>query len=534
MPMPTLSADTVSNSRSTDAWNTTGWRECAVPQSGGAEDRLLLKGGIVLSMDPEIGDLWDADILIEGKKIVAVGHDLDVGAEVRIVPCGGLVVMPGFVNTHHHQYYTAQRSILADGNLFGSWPQETYFSVHDICTTGRLTNEKGEVVWDLGRSPYDPEDCYIAELLASVNQLDQGVTTGIDTSQSCHTPEHTDALIEGIKASGRRTLYAYSYGRSDQPGYEFPGTISDPHTGLARLKKKYFSSDDQLMTLGLNSDHFMFTGFNAADVEYARSLGAPLIQHGAPTPEALAMDLVGPDCVYIHAIDPRLSAQLSAELWKKMAATRCHVSIAPIIEMQMGHGIPPLQQALDNGILPSLSSDTETNMTADMFSLMRSAFSLQRMMIHERARAGEQDLPPFLTCNQVLQMATLAGAAAAQLDHKIGTLAPGKEADMIMLDARAANSAGFNNVPGAVVTLMDATNIVNVLVAGEAKKWNGKLVGVDMSSLASQIERSQERIFARIRSKPLPVDGLHSKPGFTPPRFGSCCIGHQYDVRTSR
>lgn len=476
-----------------------------------------------MTMDPALGDFWNADVLIEGKKILAVGPNLDATAQV--VECGGMVILPGFINTHHHQFYTAQRSILSDGKLFASWPQESYFSIHDICTTGRMMNTSGEVIWDLGRSPYDPEDCYIAELLASVNQLDQGVTTGIDTSQCSHTPAHTNALIEGIKASGRRTLYAYSYGRHDQPGYEFPGTQLDPSKGLGRLKSQYFSSDDQLMTLALNADHFYYTGLNTADISYARSLNAPLVLHGAPTPDIIASGMLGPDFEYIHATN------VPAEVWKIMADTGCHVSIAPIVEMQMGHGIPPLQAALDHGILPSLSSDVETNMTADMFNLMRSAFSLQRMFINTRSDQGESDLPPLLTCHQVLQMATIAGAACAHVDHKVGSITPGKEADLIMLDARAANTAGFNNVPGAVVTLMDVSNVVNVLVAGVIKKWNRQLVGVDLRSLARQIEHSQERIFARIRAKPLPVDGLHSKPGFTPPRFGSCCISHEYRAR---
>lgn len=486
-----------------------------------------------MSMDPAVGDFWEGDVLIEGKTILAVGPDLDADANAEVVQCGGLVIMPGFVNTHHHQYYTAQRSILSDGTLFGSWPQESYFSIHDICTTGRMADADGKVIWDLGRSPYDPEDCYIAELLASLNQLDQGITTGIDTSQSSHTPDHTDALIEGIRASGRRTLFAYSYGRDDQPGYEFPGRAGVSDSGLARLKREYFTSDDQLMTLGLNVDHFLFRGFAAEDVSYARSLDAALIQHGGPSEAAIASGLLGPDCIFIHATSPTEMAALPDAVWRIIADAGCHVSLAPIIEMQMGHGhgIPPFQQSLDHGILPSLSSDAETNSTADMFSLMRSAFSLQRMLIHSRERQGERNLPPLLTCDQVLKMATVAGAACAQLGHKVGSLTPGKEADLIMLDARAANTAGFNNVPGAVVTLMDAGNIVNVLVAGAAKKWNGALVDVDMRSLAHQIEQSQERIFARIRSKPLPVDGLHSKPGFTPPRFGSCCIGHQYILR---
>src|SRR5437016_4157889 len=164
--------------------------------------RILLKNGIVLSLDPAVGDFERADVLIEGKKIVAVGPDLEAAAEV--VDCHGMIVMPGFIDTHHHQYETIARQIIADGPLFGSWPQESYFSVViDLWTTGQipgLFDGGGQTpgsIFDLGRSPYEPEDCYIAELVASLSQMSAGVTTGVDTSQSSHTPEHTDAMIAG-------------------------------------------------------------------------------------------------------------------------------------------------------------------------------------------------------------------------------------------------------------------------------------------------------------------------------------------------
>jgi 5-methylthioadenosine/S-adenosylhomocysteine deaminase len=494
-------------------------RDC--PRSGGPEDRLLLKGGIVFSLDPDVGSFEKADVLVQGKKILAVG--LNLGGDGQVIDCSGMIIMPGFINTHHHQFYSAQRANLADGNIRGAWPQEAYFSVHDIWTTGRLRNAAGQVIWDLGRSPYDPDDCYIAELLASVNQINQGVTTGVDTSQCSHTPEHTDAMIEGLAASGRRTVYTYSYGRNDQPGYEFPGTSGDFTKGLGRIKSKYFSSEDQLLTLAMSNDHFLHTGFASADIEFARSLNVPVVQHGGPTPAALASDILGPDMEYIHC------THMSSDIWRRLADAGCHVSIAPIIEMQMGHGIPPLQEALDHGILPSLSSDVETNMTADMFTLMRSAMSIQRMLVHHRARDGETNLPPLLTCNQVLQMATVAGAVCAHVDGKVGTLTPGKEADIIMLEARSLNVAGFNNVPGAIVTLMDASNVRNVMIAGNIKKWGGSIVGINVNTLADKIEQSREKILSRINSKPIPIDGLNSAPGYSPSRFGSCCISHRYD-----
>lgn len=496
----------------------------AQPQSGKATDRILLKNGIVLSMDPGVGDFMDADVLIEGKHIKAVGQNIDA-ADAQVVDCTGLILMPGFVNTHHHQFYAAQRSIISDSSVWAPWPQEDYMAVQEIMTFGRILDRNYQPVWDLGRSPYDPEDCYVSELITSYNQINQGVTTGIDTSQCQHSPDYTEAMIAGLKESGRRTLFAFSYGRGDHPDYEFPGTAENPARGLARLRKEHFASDDQLLTLGLNTDHFLFFGFNPGDVAFARSLGVPLIQHGGPTEAAIEAGLLGPDMEFIHVTNQ------SPEAWKQIADKGCHVSLSVPIEMQMGHGTPPIQEALDHGILPSLSSDVETNMAADMFTQMRGAFTLQRMQIHARTMQGEQNLPPLLTCSQVLEMATRAGAACAHVDNKAGSLTPGKEADIIMLDTRMLNTAGFHNVPGLVVTLMDTTNVRNVMIAGKVRKWNGEMVGIDIPGLVQRVEQSRERILARMKEKPIPVDGLNTAPGFTPKPFGSCCVSQGYQVR---
>src|SRR5215471_8604847 len=158
----------------------------------GRRRRILLRGGVVLSLDPKVGDFDKADVLIDGKKIV---------------DCSGTIVMPGFITTHHHMYETLQRSIIPDGLLAGAWPQESYGSVvQNIWTAGRITDgaNPNTVVWDLGRAPYDPEDCYISQLVACLSEISEGITTGTDTSQSSHTPEHTDAMIKGLMDSGRR------------------------------------------------------------------------------------------------------------------------------------------------------------------------------------------------------------------------------------------------------------------------------------------------------------------------------------------
>jgi 5-methylthioadenosine/S-adenosylhomocysteine deaminase len=96
----------------------------------------------------------------------------------------------------------------------------------------------------------------------------------------------------------------------------------------------------------------------------------------------------------------------------------------------------------------------------------------------------------------VLRFATINGAKHLRLDGKTGSLTPGKEADIIMLDATALNVAPLNNVPGAVVSLMDRANVETVIIAGKVRKWKGKLLGVDLNHLRRQLEASRDYIFA--------------------------------------
>ncbi len=432
--------------------------------------RILLKGGVVMSLDPAVGDFEKADVLIEGKKISAIAPDLSSAAQGAVtVDASGMIVMPGFVDTHHHQYETLLRSILADGNL-GAYndPPKNYVSV----------------IQGIFTPVYKPEDAYISELVASVSQLNAGVTTTIDLSQVSHTPAHSDACVQGLKESGRRAVYSYSAGIK---GTAFPEDIR-------RIQKQFFSSADQLVTLALN------TGTNADHWKLAREIGVPITSHivGDRFGDLERMGkqgLMGPDNEYVHCTN------LNEDTWKMIRDTGGKVSIAPAIEMQMRHGMPPFQKALDHGIRPSLSVDVECNMTADMFSIMRTAFTLQRALANERAVQGEKDVPKLVTSRDVIEMATIHGARVAHLDSKIGTLTPGKEADIILLATDRINVFPMNNAPGTVVTMMDTSNVEHVFVAGQVRKWRGRMVGVDVAKLQRQIEQARDGVLARANYK---------------------------------
>jgi len=224
-----------------------------------------------------------------------------------------------------------------------------------------------------------------------------------------------------------------------------------------------------------------------------------------------------------------------SKAWEICRDRGAHVSLANLIEMQMRHGMPPFQEALDHGILPSLSPDVDTNMTTDPFSLMRGAFCLQRALANELAfkesNPGARPIPQLVTSRQVIEMATIAGAAANRLLDKVGTLTPGKEADIIVLDARNINLWPMNNVPGTIVTMMNPRHVRDVLIAGKVVYWKGKLLGWDVEQLLRRIEQARERVLARINGPAkvgrLPAGNNSSTNPYRPNFLGSCCYQGQ-------
>jgi len=523
--------------------------------------RVLLRGGVVLSLDPRVGDFEKADVLIDGKLIADIGPNLSA-ADALVVDCSGTIVMPGFITTHHHQYETLQRSIIADGLLAGAWPQESYGSVvQNIWTAGRIADPRnpGSFIWDLGRVPYDPEDCYISQLVACLSEISEGITTGTDTSQANHTPEHTDAMIKGLMDSGRRTVFDYSGGTNRSAEgipFEFPGAMNDTTKGIGRIAKTYFNSRDQLVTLGFaGGPGPAFAGAPYTGWQLGRSFGALINNHTVGNTMGMVNAAADArngadwsDVTFVHCTRwqdiPRAQISYGASGYPKGNQSRAwdivrdkgaHVSIANLIEMQMGHGMPPFQESLNHGILPSLSPDVDTNMTTDPFSLMRGAFCLQRALANDLAfqesNPGGLPVPQLLTSRQVIEMVTIAGAAANRILDKVGTLTPGKEADIVVLDARNINTWPMNNVPGTIVTMMNPRHVRDVMIAGKVVYWRGKLVGWDIEQLLRRIEQARDRVLARINGPAKvgaipPGNNSFSNP-YRPNVLGNCCYKGQ-------
>jgi cytosine/adenosine deaminase-related metal-dependent hydrolase len=411
--------------------------------------------------------------------------------------------MPGFIDTHHHLFETALRNFLADGILINDGSgspsaDPTYF----------------EYILLKFAPIYRPQDVYISELYGGLAQLAGGVTTCHDISQIHHSPQHSDAAIQALFDTGRRGAFGYfeSAGAGilgTNPGNKYP---QDAY----RIKKQWFSSSNQLVHMIMGGEVYLGEPTYSEAWRIGRELGLQIAAHILspfgirPILDDLAagtggvnnnIDL-GPDNLFIHMTG------MSDFGWEMSAKKGVQVSIAFPIEMNMRHGIPPILKMQALGMEPSLSSDVEVTMTADFFTQMRSAMTMQRMVVNQMILdpglatgnwwpTPPPGTPPLLNVKDVLRFATINGAKHLRLDGKTGSLTPGKEADIIILDATAPNVTPLNNVPGAVVSLMDTSNVETVIVAGKVRKWKGKLLDVDMDHLRRQLERSRDFIFAK-------------------------------------
>src|SRR5262249_46097827 len=190
--------------------------------------RYLIRGGSVLSMDPSVGDFAQADVLVQGKRIVAVGPNLHAG-DARVIDARGRIVMPGFVDTHHHQFETALRGFLSNGIL-----------INDGSNTLSSNPTYFEYILLTFAPVYRPDDVYISELFGGLAQLDAGVTTVHDVSQIHHSPQHSDAAIQALFDTGRRAAFGYFESAGNVAGNKYPGDAT-------RIKSQWFSSSDQLV-----------------------------------------------------------------------------------------------------------------------------------------------------------------------------------------------------------------------------------------------------------------------------------------------
>jgi 5-methylthioadenosine/S-adenosylhomocysteine deaminase len=430
--------------------------------------RILLKGGTIISMDDKVGDLARGDVLIEGKKIAAIAPSLTV-AGAQLIDAHDTIIVPGFVDCHRHSWEGPLRGINPNSPTLADYSNATHLSFAKV---------------------YRPQDHYAGNYLTAIGCIDAGITCVIDNSHNSRSADHSDAAVEALFDAGVRAVHASGPPQAGDWAHQWP-------QDLERLQKQYFSSADQLVTLR------MFSGPNRDNWAFARKLGLRITTEFQGPQQAALLDpmaqdkLVGPDNTFNHC------GALPDKTWQIIVDNGVSVNVCPRSDAQyaLGEGISALQHAFDHGIKPGLSIDNETSYSADMFTEMRVALFIQRAVAQNRRFTGDQNPPKPLMVRDMLYCATMGGARCAGLEDKIGSLTPGKEADMLMIRADEINVLPLNNAVGAVVQAVDRSNVDTVIIGGRVRKYKGKVVGLNMKNLKAMAEESRSHLFTALGHK---------------------------------
>jgi 5-methylthioadenosine/S-adenosylhomocysteine deaminase len=422
--------------------------------------RTLFKGGTIVTMDPQVPNLAIGDVLVEGDRIVAVGATIPTEA-AEVIDATGTIVMPGLVDAHHHMWLGVMRRLMPDvDDLFA------YIGV---------------VAETLG-AHYRPLDLYLSTRLTAVASLDAGITTIIDACHSSRSPEHSDAALDALDVAGIRALHMVGAAMDKQ------ASAAHLPCDLERLARRW-NQDGGLVQVGL------FGMFNLDWWTVARSLDMCILTEfigdlAKLGPEFAAPGVLGPHNIFNHC------TRLPRETWALFADAGINVTVNPRSDALFGFDDEGFayQQAIDHGLKPAIGIDLDTAFGSDMFGEMHALFGQQRSAMRYRRFRGEATVPAPITVQAVLEAATVNGARAAGLEHAIGTLTPGKQADIIMVRTDGVGVFPVNNAIGTIVQAVDRSDVDTVMVAGAIRKRAGRLVDVDLIKLASEIGASRDHL----------------------------------------
>ena len=447
--------------------------------------RLHIKDGIVITMEPGSAPAV-ADVLVEGGRVAAIGTIGPV-ADAEVLDANGRIVLPGLIDSHVHTWQTGLRGIAAD------WTVPQYMrAMH----RGLATH-------------FRPDDILIANLMGALSKLDAGITTLVDWCHNNPTPDHTEAAIDGLEASGARALFLHGSPKPDpRPGQKHFSEVPMPRAEIERLRAGRFASEDRLVTLGLAvlGPQYGVHDVCLADYALARELdliisahtgGGPLLSPG--TFEALIeAELIDGRSNIVHANN------FAPDLTRALVEAGANFTVTAEVEMQMGFGDPLTGVLRDLGALITIGADVEPAAAGDMFTAMRTTLNVQRNIDNKAVLARGEPLPDAasITCREALEWVTANGATMTRMSDRIGMLAPGKQADIVLLRASDANLFPVHDPIGAVVRQAGPGNVETVLVAGRVVKRDGRLLYPGLEEKRDALMRSAVRILEEIGLSP--------------------------------
>ena len=437
--------------------------------------KTLIRGATIVTMDVQ-GDLFDADILIEGSEIKEISQRIEVAAD-ELVNGAGYLVIPGLINAHMHTWQTALRGVAANWTLL-----EYFQKMHSGLAT-----------------VFEPEDLYIATCMGALNQINCGTTTLVDWCHNNKTSQHNDAAIKGLMESGIRAAFFHGTPKPEPKEGETPfWERPHPKKELERLVAEYGSQDLISIGAAILGPHYSTLDVALHDFAMVKDMNmiASMHQGGGParTPEGWKVleskGLLGPpiNIVHGHALDD--------EQLKRFCELGMTFSATAESEMSQGHGHPLTGRLRDFGKAPSLGVDLESVCGGEMFIQARIALGIQRSLDNFDYRQKHGTIPPTstITTRQALSWITIEGARVlGQLD-RIGTLKAGKQADIVMIRASDLNMQPVNDPVSAVVMQTSLANIENVMIAGQWKKKDGELLNTHLAPKIELLNASAKKI----------------------------------------
>ena len=430
---------------------------------------LVFRNATVLTMDNGHRVIAGGDVLVSGDRIVEVGQHLAVPDGTVEIDASGGILMPGMIDTHRHMWQTAMRGYGAD------WTLTQYF------------------VWNYlqwGKS-FRPQDIYAGNLLSAIEAIDAGVTTSVDWSHNLHTTEHADAAADALQAVPGRFVLAYG----NIQGAPWEWTATPEFRDF--ISRRISSGNDMLgFQIAFDVPPASPDFPEKAAFEVARDLGVPVTTHAGvwkvTGDEGIRLmhenGFMTPQTVYVH------SASLSPDSYHRIAATGGSVSLSTESEQSAGQGYPPTWKLRQHGIPVSLSMDTSVWWSADLFSAMRATLSADRAREHLEAHNRDETVTNHaLRAEEVVGWATRGGAKALGLDSLVGSIEPGKKADLVLIKNDASPVMfPLLNPYGHVVFQAQRGDVHTVVVNGRAVKHAGRLVDTDLAKARAVVGETVE------------------------------------------
>ncbi|TFV41677.1 cytosine deaminase [Bradyrhizobium frederickii] len=441
--------------------------------------RTLIRSATIISMDDSIGDLATGDVLVEGSRIADVRPTIDIAADTEIIDGKGRIVIPGLINAHMHTWQTGLRGFAANWTLL-----EYFRRMHAGLAT-----------------VFRPDDIHIATLVGALNQINHGVTTLVDWCHNNPTPDHTDAAVRGLIESGIRAAFFHGSPKPEPKlGEPHFSEVPHPRREVERLLAGPLADRDGLVTLGLAilGPHYSTLDVAMQDFRLAREhkLIASMHQGGGPakTPggwdRLIEAGLVGSGINIVHGND------LPDDLLDHLVDLGVSFSVTPENEMIQGHGFPITGRLLKRGVRPTIGIDLESVLAGDLLSAARVALSMQRALDNAESRKTGGTIPATTTIpvREALRWITTEGARMLGREHQVGSLTPGKLADLVIISASDLNLHPVHDPVATVVMQTSLANIEAVMIGGAWKKRNGRLLVEGLETKKELLAQSGRRL----------------------------------------